>query len=133
MPILADHGDNSPPGSVIYIVETARYKNNNWLGFSFITKCKCKFVLEARSSYLRYPNLQSSSSKTGMICVSDAFDLVRRWNAKECYIVHYSGLLDFEEASNQWFRGPVKAMTTDELQRAINHIFKSQGTMANLE
>jgi hypothetical protein len=59
-------------------------------------------------------------SHTGMISVSDAYDLVRRWNAKECYIVHYSGLLDFEEASNQWFRGPVKAMTTDELQSAID-------------
>jgi len=29
-------------------------------------------------------------------------------------------LLDFEEASNQWFRGPVKAMTTDELQSVID-------------
>jgi hypothetical protein len=58
--------------------------------------------------------------ETGMICVSDAYNLVRRWNAKECYIVHYSGLLDFKEASNQWFRGPVKAMTTDELQSVIN-------------
>ena len=55
-----------------------------------------------------------------MISVSDAYDLVRRWNAKECYIVHYRGLLDFEEASNQWFRGPVKAMTTDELQSVID-------------
>jgi ribonuclease BN (tRNA processing enzyme) len=37
MPILADHGDNSPPGSVIYIVKLLDKKNNNWLGFSFIT------------------------------------------------------------------------------------------------
>jgi hypothetical protein len=29
-------------------------------------------------------------------------------------------LLDFEEATNQWFRGPVKAMTTDELQSVID-------------
>jgi hypothetical protein len=58
--------------------------------------------------------------QTGMISVSEAFELVRRWNAKECYIVHYRGLLDFEEATNQWFRGPVKAMTVDELQKVIN-------------
>ena len=58
--------------------------------------------------------------QTGMISVSEAFELVRRWHAKECYIVHYRGLLDFEEASNQWFRGPVKAMTTDELQRMVD-------------
>jgi hypothetical protein len=43
------------------------------------------------------------------------------------YIVHYSGLLDFEEASNQWFRGPVKAMTTDELQRMIDEHLKASG------
>ena len=58
--------------------------------------------------------------QTGMISVSEAFELVRRWNAKECYIVHYRGLLDFEEATNQWFRGPVKAMTVDELQKVID-------------
>ena len=58
--------------------------------------------------------------QTGMISVSEAFEFVRRWNAEECYIVHYRGLLDFEEASNQWFRGPVKAMTTDELQKVID-------------
>jgi hypothetical protein len=58
--------------------------------------------------------------QTGMISVSEAFELIRRWNAKESYIVHYQGLLDFEEATNQWFRGPVKAMTTDELQKVID-------------
>jgi hypothetical protein len=62
-----------------------------------------------------------------MISVSDAYDLVRRWNAKECYIVHYSGFLDFEEASNQWFRGPVKAMTADELQSAIDSHLRVTG------
>ena len=58
--------------------------------------------------------------ETGMISVNEAFKLVRRWNAKECYIVHYSGLLDFKEASNQRFRGPVKAMTADQLQGVID-------------
>jgi hypothetical protein len=29
-------------------------------------------------------------------------------------------LLDFKEATNQWFRGPSMAMTTDELQSVIN-------------
>jgi hypothetical protein len=32
-----------------------------------------------------------------MISVSEAFELIRRWNTKECYIVHYRGLLDFED------------------------------------
>ena len=55
-----------------------------------------------------------------MISVTDAYQLVRRWNAKECYLVHYSGLMDFQESKNQWFRGPVKAMTTAELQKNVD-------------
>jgi hypothetical protein len=64
---------------------------------------------------------------TGMISVTEAYDIVRRWNAKECYIVHYSGLKDFEEATNQWFRGPVKPMTTDELQSVIDSHLRITG------
>ena len=36
-------------------------------------------------------------------------------------------MLVFEEASNQWFRGPVKAMTTDELQRVIDEHLRVTG------
>lgn len=46
---------------------------------------------------------------------------------KKSYLVHYSGLLDFEEASNQWFRGPIKAMTTDELQSVIDAHLRATG------
>src|SRR6187200_617421 len=120
MPILADHGDNSPPGSVIYIVKLLDRKKII-IGWDFLS------LPNANQNFFWKPDLlilgtqsYNPHSQTGMISVSDAYDLVRRWNAKECYIVHYSGLLDFEEASNQWFRGPVKAMTTDELQSAID-------------
>ena len=65
--------------------------------------------------------------ETGMISVTDAFPLIRRWNAKECYLVHYSGLKDFEESKNQWFRGPIKPMTADELQRTIDPIIPKPG------
>jgi hypothetical protein len=58
--------------------------------------------------------------ETGMISVSDAYQLVRRWNAKECYLVHYRGLMDFQESKNQWFKGPVKAMTAAELQKNVD-------------
>jgi hypothetical protein len=54
-----------------------------------------------------------------MLSVSEAYFLVRKWNVKECYLVHYSGLKDFEESKNRWFRGPVKAMTTTELRKPI--------------
>ena len=39
-----------------------------------------------------------------------------------CYIVHYSGLKDTENAENQWFMVPVRPMTEDELQSTIDHL-----------
>ena len=64
---------------------------------------------------------------TGMISVTEAYDFVRTWNAKECFIVHYGGSMDFEDGKNQWFRGPVKAMTSTELQNTINEQMKLTG------
>jgi phosphoribosyl 1,2-cyclic phosphodiesterase len=125
-PILADHGDNSPPGSVIYIVKLLDKKII--IGWDFLSLPNADpnlfwnpdLLILGTQSYNPHP-------QTGIISVSDAYELVRRWNAKECYIVHYRGLLDFEEASNQWFRGPVKAMTTDELQRVIDEHLRVTG------
>jgi hypothetical protein len=45
---------------------------------------------------------------------------VRRWNAKLCYLVHYSGEKDREDAKNQWHRGPEGPLSPDELQKAID-------------
>jgi phosphoribosyl 1,2-cyclic phosphodiesterase len=125
-PILADHGDNSPPGSVIYIVKLLDKKII--IGWDFLSLPNADpnlfwnpdLLILGTQSYNPHP-------QTGIISVSDAYELVRRWNAKECYIVHYRGLLDFEEASNQWFRGPVKAMTTEELQRVIDEHLRVTG------
>lgn len=57
---------------------------------------------------------------TGMISVSEAYNIVRRWNAKLCYIVHYSGEKDIEDAKNQWHRGPAGPLSPEELQKAID-------------
>src|SRR5262249_4474952 len=67
-------------------------------------------------------------TESGMISVTEAYDFVKRWNAKECYILHYSGLMDSEDAKNQWFRGPIKAMTSTELQNTINNQLKLSGS-----
>ena len=123
MPISSYHGENSPPGSVIYIVKLANRKVI--VGWDFLSLPNVDenllwnpdLVILGTQSYNPHP-------QTGMISVSEAFELIRRWNAKECYIVHYRGLLDFEDASNQWFRGPTKAMTTDELQKVIDSNLK---------
>jgi phosphoribosyl 1,2-cyclic phosphodiesterase len=129
MPISSDHGENSPPGCVIYIVKLANRKVI--VGWDFLSLPNVDenllwnpdLAILGTQSYNPHP-------QTGMISVSEAFELIRRWNVKECYIVHYRGLLDFEEASNQWFRGPTKAMTTDELQKVIDlnlKIISSEG------
>ena len=119
IPISSYHGENSPSGSVIYIIELANQKVI--IGWDFLSLPNIDETLLWNPS-LAILGTQSYNPhpQTGMISVSEAFELVRRWHAKVCYIVHYRGLLDFEEASNQWFRGPVKAMTTDELQRMVD-------------
>jgi phosphoribosyl 1,2-cyclic phosphodiesterase len=123
IPISSYHGENSPLGCVIYVVKLANRKVI--AGWDFLS------LPDVDENLLWNPDLcilgtQSFNPhpQTGMISVSEAFELIRRWNAKECYIVHYRGLLDFEEASNQWFRGPTKAMTTDELQKVIDSNLK---------
>ena len=120
VPILASHGENSPPGSVIYIIKIQDRKII--CGWDFLSLPNADefdmwnpdLLILGTQSYNPHPE------ETGMISVTDAYILVRRWNAKECYLVHYSGLIDFEEGKNQWFRGPVKPMTTAELQKNVD-------------
>jgi phosphoribosyl 1,2-cyclic phosphodiesterase len=119
MPVLANHGDNSPSGSVIYIVMHEGKKIV--MGWDFLSLpgvdenllWNPDLLILGTQSYNPHP-------ETGMISVSEAYLLVRRWNVKESYLVHYSGLSDFEESKNQWFRGPVKAMAAAELQKVID-------------
>ena len=127
-PISVYHGDNSPPGSVIYILRLPE-KKKVIIGWDFLSLpdnvdqnlfWNPDLAILGTQTYNAHP-------ETGLISVSDAFEFVRRWNAKECYIVHYSGLTDFEDAKNQWFRGPTKAMTSEELQKAINENLRLTG------
>jgi hypothetical protein len=65
---------------------------------------------------------------TGMISISEAYNIVRRWNAKTCYLLHYSGEKDREDARNQWHRGPTGPLSPDALQAAIDkHLLVSGG------
>jgi phosphoribosyl 1,2-cyclic phosphodiesterase len=119
-PVLASHGENSPPGSVIYVVITKEKKII--FGWDFVSLPNSDefllwnpdLLILGTQSYNPHPE------ETGMISVTDAYLLVRRWNAKECYLVHYGGLTDFQESKNQWFRGPTKAMTSAELQKTVD-------------
>jgi hypothetical protein len=87
---------------------------------------------EANENILWNPDLLILGTETynqhpETISITEAYDLVRRWNAKECYLVHYSGLKDIDERSNQWFRGPVKPMSSAELQSTIDSHLKISG------
>jgi phosphoribosyl 1,2-cyclic phosphodiesterase len=128
IPILAYHGDNCPPGSVIYVLKLPD-KRKIIIGWDFLSLpddvdqnlfWNPDLIILGTQSYNPHP-------ETGLISVSDAFELVRRWNAKECYIVHYRGLMDFEDAKNQWFRGPTKAMNSEELQKTIDENLRVTG------
>ncbi len=123
-PILTRHYDNdgssSSSDSVIYIVRFTDKKII--IGWDFLSVdpnvdqklfWNPDLLILGTETYNHHP-------ETGMLSVTETYDLIRRWNAKNCYIVHYSGLKDFEEAKNQWFRGPTKAMTSEELQRTID-------------
>jgi phosphoribosyl 1,2-cyclic phosphodiesterase len=126
MPVSAYHGEVSPPGSAIYVVNV--FEKKIIVGWDFLS------LPDVNETILWNPDLAilgtetyNDHPETGMISVTEAYNIVRRWNAKECYILHYSGLKDFEEAKNQWFRGPVKALSLDELQRTIDSHLRLTG------
>lgn len=127
-PVSTYHGDSGPAGSVMYILKLPDNKKVI-MGWDFLSLSddadqnlfwNPDLVILGTQTYNPHPD-------TGLISVSDAFELVRRWNAKECYIVHYRGLMDFEDAKNQWFRGPTKAMNSEELQETINENLRITG------
>jgi phosphoribosyl 1,2-cyclic phosphodiesterase len=127
VPISAYHGDDAL-GSVIYIL---RFPDNKKviMGWDFLS-----LTDDVDQNLFWNPDLTilgtqtyNPHPETGLISISEAFELVRRWNAKECYIVHYRGLRDFEDAKNQWFRGPTRAMNSEELQKIINENLRITG------
>ncbi len=126
MSVSAYHGEDSPPGSAMYVVNV--FEKKIIVGWDFLS------LPDVNETILWNPDLAilgtetyNDHPETGMISVTEAYNIVRRWNAKECYILHYSGLKDFEEAKNQWFRGPVKALSLDELQRTIDSHLRLTG------
>ncbi|HZD36787.1 MAG TPA: MBL fold metallo-hydrolase [Nitrososphaeraceae archaeon] len=133
MAIQAYHGGEwATDGAVIYVVNTLNTKII--FGWDFLS------LPGADENLLWNPDLlvlgtetYNQHPETGMISVTEAYDLVRRWNAKECYIVHYGGLNDFEEARNQWFRGPVKPMSSTELQSTIDSHLKISGAQGKFQ
>ena len=121
IPVAADNsGDQQGlPGSVIYVIKAgARKIVAGWDFLKLQTNDETilwnpDLLVLGTESYNEHPS-------TGLISVSEAYNMVRRWNAKLCYIVHYSGEKDIEDAKNQWHRGPIGPLSPDELQKAID-------------
>jgi phosphoribosyl 1,2-cyclic phosphodiesterase len=124
IPVVASHGENTPPGSVIYVVKIKGKKLIFGWDFLSLPGVDESLLWNPDLLILGTQSYNPHPESTGMISVSDAYQLVRRWNAKECYLVHYRGLIDFQESRNQWFKGPTKAMTSAELQK--KHRFSSR-------
>lgn len=126
--VAAENAGESPgfEGSLIYVISAAGKKVV--AGWDFIN------LSGADPSLLWNPDLAvlgtetyNDHASTGIISVSQAYDLVRRWNAKDCYIVHYSGEKDREDKSNQWHRGPTGPLSPDDLQKAIDDHLRVSG------
>ena len=121
IPVAADNAGDQPglPGSVIYVIKAgARKIVAGWDFLKLQTDDESilwnpDLLVLGTESYNEHPS-------TGMISVSEAYNIVRRWNAKLCYIVHYSGEKDREDAKNQWHRGPEGPLSPEELQKAID-------------
>lgn len=116
----------SSSGSVIYIISTENRK------------------IIAAWDFLRLPNAEDSifwnpdllvlgtetyndHPETGMVSVSEGYNLIKRWNAKLSYILHYSGQEDKENAKNQWHRGPAGPLSSSKLQEVIDDYLRVAG------
>ena len=121
IPVAADNAGDQPglSGSVIYVIKAGTRKIvAGWDFLKLQTDDESvlwnpDLLVLGTESYNEHPS-------TGMISVSEAYNLVRRWNAKLCYLVHYSGEKDREDAKNQWHRGPEGPLSPNELQKVID-------------
>lgn len=129
VPVAANNnaGDNQGfPGSVIYVVRSGNRKVI--AGWDFISLQNVgadlmwnpDLVVLGTETYNDHPS-------TGMISITQAYHLVKVWNAKDCYILHYSGEMDKEDAKNQWHRGPAGPLSPEELQKTVDDYLRMSG------
>ena len=121
IPVAADNAGDEPglPGSVVYVIKAGARKIV--AGWDFLKlKTPDESILWNPDLLVLGTETYNEHPSTGMISVSEAYNIVRRWNAKLCYIVHYSGEKDREDAKNQWHRGPEGPLSAEELQKAID-------------
>ena len=128
IPVAADNAGDQPclPGSVIYIIKAGARKIV--AGWDFLRlQADDESILWNPDLLVLGTESYNDHPSTGMISVSEAYNIVRRWKSKLCYIVHYSGEKDREDAKNQWHRGPAGPLSPDELQKAIDSHLQVSG------
>ncbi|AIC16544.1 MBL fold metallo-hydrolase [Nitrososphaera viennensis] len=128
VPVAADNAGDSPgfPGSVIYVIRAGDRKVI--AGWDFIS------LQNASADLMWNPDLAvlgtetyNDHPSTGIISVTQAYHLVKTWNAKDCYVLHYSGEKDKEDAKNQWHRGPAGPLSPEELQKTVDSYLRMAG------
>ncbi|MER3407744.1 MAG: hypothetical protein C4292_02900, partial [Nitrososphaera sp.] len=126
-PVAAENAGDQPgfPGSVIYVIRA--FDRKVVAGWDFLK-------VDADPALMWNPDLlvlgtesYNEHPSTGMISVSEAYNLARRWNAKDCYLVHYSGEKDREDARNPWHRGPDRPLSPEELQQTVDSHLRISG------
>jgi L-ascorbate metabolism protein UlaG (beta-lactamase superfamily) len=127
-PILAQHGN--APGAVVYIIRVRSKKIVIGWDFESLPGAEQGPFWNPDLLILGTETYNDHKFSTGMMSVSEAYSVIRRWNAKNCYIVHYSGQQDREDAKNQWFRGPTRPLARDELQIMMDDHLRMTGDSA---
>jgi phosphoribosyl 1,2-cyclic phosphodiesterase len=127
-PILAQHANAA--GALIYIIRLQNKKIVIGWDFESLPGAEQAAFWNPDLLILGTETYNDHKFSTGMISVSEAYDVIRRWNAKTCYIVHYSGQQDKEDAKNQWFRGPTRPLAQNELQTMIDDHLRMTGDSA---
>jgi phosphoribosyl 1,2-cyclic phosphodiesterase len=127
-PLAADNAGDNPgsPGSVVYVVQADEKKIVAAWDFLTLPGANEKILWNPDLAIIGAETYNDHPS-TGMISVSEAYNIVKRWNARTSYLVHYSGEKDREDARNQWHRGPAGPLSPDALQAAINEHLKIMG------
>lgn len=128
VPVAADNAGDSPgfPGSVIYVIQSGGKKVITGWDFLSLANADQKLMWNPDLAVFGAETYNEHPS-TGMISVSQVYELARRWNAKDCYVLHYSGEKDREDAKNQWHRGPEKPLSLEELQQVIDEHLRISG------
>ncbi|HZT35764.1 MAG TPA: MBL fold metallo-hydrolase [Nitrososphaera sp.] len=128
VPLAADNAGDSPgfPGSLIYVIRAGDRKVVAGWDFIKLQNADAELMWGSDLVVLGTETYNDHPS-TGMISVTQAYHLVKAWNAKDCYILHYSGEKDLEDAKNQWHRGPAGPLPPEELQKAIDNYLQISG------